>query len=81
MRLSNKAHEGIREYYRSLNVSVPDEGISPLHEFNRDTRQLVYMDAGVVGEAFMYHESRKVDKGACISFQGRRYDFRRSLLK
>lgn len=32
------------------------------------------MDAGVVGEAFMYHESRKVDKGACISFQGRRYE-------
>lgn len=49
LRLSNKAHERIREYYRSLNVSVPDEGISPLHEFNRDTRQLVYMDAGVVG--------------------------------
>ena len=76
----NKAHEGIREYYRSLNVSVPDEGISPLQEFNRDTRQLVYMDAGVVGEAFMYHESRKVDKGACISFQGRRYETKPKLI-
>lgn len=80
LRLSNKAHEGIREYYRSLNVSVPDEGISPLQEFNRDTRQLVYMDAGVVGEAFMYHESRKVDKGACISFQGRRYETKPKLI-
>lgn len=66
--------------YRSLNVSVPDEGISPLQEFNRDTRQLVYMDAGVVGEAFMYHESRKVDKGACISFQGRRYETKPKLI-
>lgn len=80
LRLSNKAHEGIREYYRSLNVSVPDEGISPLQEFNRDTRQLVYMDAGVVGQAFMYHESRKVDKRACISFQSRRYETKPKLI-
>lgn len=76
----NKSHEGIREYYKSLNTPVPDEGISPRQEFNRDTRQLVYMDAGVVGEAFMYHESRKVDKGACISFKGRRYETKAQLI-
>ena len=76
----NRAHEGIREYYQSLGVSVPDEGISPLQEFNRDTRPLVFLDAAVVGEAFLYHESRKVDKGGCISFQGRRYETRTQLI-
>lgn len=39
------------------------------------------MDAGVVGEAFMYHESRKVDKGACMSFQGRRYETKPKLIE
>lgn len=76
----NRAHEGIREYYKSLGVSVPEEGISPLQEFNRDVRPLVFLDASVVGEAFLYHESRKVDKGACISFQGRRYETKTQLI-
>lgn len=76
----NRAHDGIREYYESLGVSVPREGISPIQEFNRDTRPLVFLDAAVVGEAFLYHESRKVDKGACISFQGRRYETKAQLI-
>lgn len=70
----NRAHDGIREYYAGMNVSVPEEGISPLQEFNRDTRPLVFIDPATVGDAFLYHEERKVDKGACINFQGRRYE-------
>ena len=76
----NRAHDGIREYYRGLGVEVPEEGISPLQEFNRDTRPLTFLDAAVVGEAFLYHESRKVDKGACINFQGRRYETKVQLI-
>ena len=76
----NRAHEGIREYYRSLGMEVPKEGISPMQEFNRDKRPLTFIDASVVGEAFLYHESRKVDKGACISFQGRRYETKVQLI-
>ena len=76
----NRSHEGIREYYRSLGVSIPEEGISPLQEFNRDNRPLVFLDSSVVGEAFLYHESRKVDKGGCISFQGRRYETKTQLI-
>lgn len=75
-----RAHEGIREYYQSLGVDLPKEGISPLQEFNRDTRPLTFLDAAVVGEAFLYHETRKVDKGACISFQGRRYETKAQLI-
>lgn len=75
-----KPHNGIREYYESRSVPVPKEGITPEQEFNRDTRPLKFLDAGVVGEAFLHHEKRKVDKGACISFQGKRYETKASLI-
>lgn len=73
-------HGGIREYYESLGVDVPDTGITPLQEFERDTRPLKFLDAKTVGEAFMHHEIRKVDKGACITFRGRRYETKSALI-
>lgn len=74
----NRPHEGIAEYYKGLGVD--DVLISPLQEFNRDTRALVFIDSTVVGKAFLHHEMRKVDKGACISFQGRRYETKTQLI-
>ena len=47
-----EAHDGIREYYESQGVDVPPEGISPMREFIRDTRGLVYLDTALVSEAF-----------------------------
>ncbi|MEF9940622.1 MAG: DDE-type integrase/transposase/recombinase [Clostridium sp.] len=76
----NYRHDGIAEYYESLNAPVPPEGISPVQEWNRDTRNLTYLDTSVVTEAFLHHESRCVDKGACISFRGRRYEIKPSLI-
>lgn len=76
----NKPHEGIEEYYKSLRTPVPTGGISPLQEWNRDSRPLVFVDAAVVGEAFMHHESREVDKGGCISVSGRTYETSTSLI-
>ncbi len=73
-------HNGIREYYKGLGVTVPPEGITPLQEWNRDKRQLIFMDAGVVAKAFLNHEERLVDKGACISFQGRKYETKPALI-
>jgi len=73
-------HEGIAEYYRSLDVDVPEGGITPLQEFNRDKRPLKFLDASVVAEAFLHHEYRLVDKGACISFDGKKYETRTSLI-
>ncbi len=74
------AHGGIKEYYESQGVSVPAEGITPLQEWNRDSRALVFLDASVVAEAFLHHEKRMVDKGGCISFQGRKYETKPSLI-
>ena len=75
-----KPHDGIREYYESLGVGTGGRGISPLQEWNRDSRPLVFLDADVVTEAFLHHEERVVDKGACISFQGRKYETKPSLI-
>ena len=75
-----KSHEGIREYYESLGAAIPKAGITPLQEWNRDSRPLTYLDVSVVSEAFLHHEIRKVDKGACISFRGRKYETRPALI-
>ena len=75
-----KPHSGIREYYKGLGVAVPPGGITPLQEWNRDKRQLTFMDAGVVAKAFLNHEERLVDKGACISFHGQKYEAKPSLI-
>ena len=75
-----KPHEGIREYYQSLNRPVPPEGISPEQEWKRDTRQLTFLDRDVVARAFMYHDTRKVDRGGLISFKGRKYEAGPSLI-
>lgn len=76
----NKPHDGIREYYESLGVTLPQGGISPRTEFNRDSRPLSYIDVSVVAEAFLHHEERKVDKGACIRFRSRKYETKPELI-
>ena len=76
----DKPHEGIREYYRSHGIEVPSEGITPRQEFNRDSVSLRFLDAEVVGEAFLHHETRIVDKAGCISFRGRKYETNLSLI-
>lgn len=76
----NKSHDGIAEYYKSLGSPVPAEGISPLQEWNRDSRPLTFLDTTIVAEAFLHHEERLVDKGACINFQGRKYETKPSLI-
>lgn len=75
----NKPHEGIREYYKSLGVDVPEGGITPAQEWNRDSRALKFLDSGAVAEAFLHHESREIDKSGCLSFGGRKYDVSASL--
>ena len=75
-----KPHEGIAEYYESLGAAVPENGITPLQEWNRDTRPLNFIDTTVVSEAFLHHEERKVDKGGCISFHGQRYETKPELI-
>lgn len=74
-----ESHEGIREYYESYGIDVPSCGISPEQEWGRDTRGLVYIDTGVVSEAFQHHEERILDEAGCFSFDGHTYEASTSL--
>lgn len=67
-------HEGIAEYYRSNGADVPRGGITPEQEWMRDTRGLVFMDVTVVSEAFLHHETRRLDHAGCFSFHDIRYE-------
>ena len=76
----NKPHGGLAEYYSSQGWEVPAGGISPLQEWNRDSRRLVFLDTAVVAEAFLHHTTRNVDKGGCISLEGRQYEISAALI-
>lgn len=69
-----ESHDGIREYYESQGVQVPTEGISPYQEFMRDTRGLIFLDTAVVSEAFLHHETRRLDNAGCFSFGDVKYE-------
>lgn len=69
-----EAHDGIREYYESQGVKVPPEGITPEQEFMRDTRGLIFLDTGLVSEAFLHHETRMLDNAGCFSFGDVKYE-------
>lgn len=74
-----EAHDGIREYYESQGVKVSAEGITPLTEFMRDARGLIYLDASLVGEAFLHRETRRLDQAGCFSFGNVKYEASTSL--
>ena len=76
----NKPHAGLVEYYRSQGWEEPKDGISPLQEWNRDSRRLVFLDTSIVAEAFAHHATRVVDKGGCIHLEGRQYEVSASLI-
>lgn len=69
-----RPHEGIAEYYKTKGIEVPREGISPIREWNRDTRRQRYLDSGTVSEAFTRREIREIDKTGCFTFNGITYE-------
>ncbi|MDD5935162.1 MAG: DDE-type integrase/transposase/recombinase [Clostridiales bacterium] len=69
-----ESHDGIREYYESYGIKVVPGGITPKQEFDRDTRNLVFIDTGVVSEAFLHKEERKLDNAGCFSFENSKYE-------
>ena len=69
-----EAHAGIWEYYESYGAQVPAAGITPEQEWMRDARDLKFIDASVVAEAFQHRETRRIDEAGCFSFEGCRYE-------
>jgi hypothetical protein len=75
-----KAHKGIAEYYKAMGVDVPEGGITPEQEWNRDEKALKFLDVSTVSEAFMHHETRIIDKAGCFSFEGKTYEASTALI-
>lgn len=75
-----KEHNGIAEYYRAMGVDVPEGGITPEQEWNRDEKALKFLDVGTVAEAFLHHETRMIDKAGCFSFEGKTYEASTALI-
>ncbi len=75
-----KPHDGIMEYYESYGASIDVADATPIKEFQRDSRALTYLDKEMVHEAFLHHEKRLVDRGACISFKGKKYETKPELI-
>ncbi len=46
---------------------------SPSTTFHSDSKALKLLDSDVIAHAFLYKETRKVDKAGCISFEGKKY--------
>ncbi len=67
-------HDGIADYYRAKGVDVPPCGITPEQEWNRDTRELSFIDVKTVSNAFLHHEERQIDQAGCFSFEGEMYE-------
>lgn len=70
----NTKHEGLEGYYKSQGWEVPQNGPTPLQDWNRDSRRLTFLDTALVAEAFLHHTTRVVDKSGCLSFGGRQYE-------
>lgn len=75
-----KPHDGIKEYYESYNCEVPSEGITPMQEWNNDTRPLKYIDASIVAEAFRFHAKCRVTRDAKIRLNGKKYEVDSALI-
>ncbi|MBO6309336.1 MAG: DDE-type integrase/transposase/recombinase [Oribacterium sp.] len=69
-----KPHAGIREYYESMDVEVPPDGITPEMEWNRDGRRQKFLDVQTVADAFTHFETRVIDKSGCFDFFGKKYE-------
>ena len=66
-----KSHARIREYYESMDVEVPPDGITPEMEWNRDERRQKFLDVQTVADAFTHFETRVIDKSGCFDFPER----------
>lgn len=49
-------------------------GRTPLEAYQSDRNELRFLSADLIADAFLTCEQRKVDKGGCISFEGRKYE-------
>jgi len=63
----------VDEYYQKHSCE-PLGWISPATAYGLDTRPLKFTSAGILRDAFLRTDTRKVDKTGCVSFDGKLYE-------
>lgn len=64
----------LSECHQNKPHSALGEKTSPEVAFRRDRKQLRFVDAEILSNAFLHSEDRKVDKAGCINFKGKKYE-------
>jgi len=57
-----------RKPHSALNGHTPSEA------YQSDSHDIRFLSADLIADAFLTSEQRKVDKGGCISFEGKKYE-------
>ena len=63
----------LSECYQNKPHSALDNK-SPEFTYKSDRKEIRFVDAEILANAFLHSETRKVDKVGCISFMGRKYE-------
>lgn len=64
----------LSECYQNKPHTALGEGVSPETAFRSDRKALRFAEPGLLTNAFLHAESRKVDKSGCISFMDQKYE-------
>jgi hypothetical protein len=64
----------LSECYQAKPHSALKDHASPEVAYRSDPQALRYVDSPLLADAFLHADERKVDKGDCISFMGKKYE-------
>ena len=64
----------LEECYQNKPHSALEGKKTPEAAYRSDKKALKFLDPGIIANAFLHCEERKVDKAGCISFQGGKYE-------
>jgi len=64
----------LRECHQSKPHSALGEATSPEMAYRSDTKNIRFVEAQTLANAFLHSEDRKVDKTGCINFMGKKYE-------
>lgn len=73
-RLNELFQVWLSECYQNKSHSALENNRSPESAFRSDKKALMFVEPGILADAFLHCETRKVDKSGCISFMDRKYE-------
>jgi hypothetical protein len=72
--LNNWFQIWLRECHQTKLHAALGEATSPEMAYRSDTKNLRFVEAKTLANAFLHSEDRKVDKTGCVNFMGKKYE-------